>query len=216
MGHRNEVWSFDINPSETRLISGSSDHELRVWSLKRPDSDSGGAAAANDEDGKQDEESRKVRKLTSGSSPSSSSLLYSAEEAAANDIATFYGILKRTGSGGAGGVPSQRVAQIRFNARGTLLAVAGAEKLLEMFSVRTAEEVKRKVARRVRRAREKREKAEKKKGGKKEEKMEQSDSEEDDETDEAKLSQVTPSVQNFVLLISSTVCLFSSWANLLL
>lgn len=35
VGHRNEVWSFALNPQETRLITGSSDSKLRVWSLDK-------------------------------------------------------------------------------------------------------------------------------------------------------------------------------------
>jgi hypothetical protein len=46
----------------------------------------------------------------------------------------------------------------RFNARGTLLGVLSADKLIDWFSVRTPDEVKKKVARRIKRAREKKEK----------------------------------------------------------
>lgn len=31
--HRNEVWSFDIDDDETRLVTGASDDKIRVWSL---------------------------------------------------------------------------------------------------------------------------------------------------------------------------------------
>lgn len=33
VGHRHEVWSFDVNEPETRLVTGSSDGELRVYQL---------------------------------------------------------------------------------------------------------------------------------------------------------------------------------------
>ena len=33
MGHRSEVWSFDVNADESRLITGAGDNELRVWRL---------------------------------------------------------------------------------------------------------------------------------------------------------------------------------------
>lgn len=33
LGHRNELWSFDINPEETRMITGSVDTKLRLWTL---------------------------------------------------------------------------------------------------------------------------------------------------------------------------------------
>lgn len=35
VGHPSEIWSFDVNPEQTRLIT-LSDHNLRVYSLERP------------------------------------------------------------------------------------------------------------------------------------------------------------------------------------
>jgi U3 small nucleolar RNA-associated protein 12 len=35
VGHRSEVWTFDINAQETRLVSGSVDTKLRVWCLDK-------------------------------------------------------------------------------------------------------------------------------------------------------------------------------------
>lgn len=44
VGHRAEVWALDVNPSGTRLVTGSTDAELRVFAIHpRPEA---GAAAA--------------------------------------------------------------------------------------------------------------------------------------------------------------------------
>ena len=49
----------------------------------------------------------------------------------------------------------ERAALVRYDPTGSLLAVLGAGKSLEVFSVRAAEEAKRKLTRRTRRQREK-------------------------------------------------------------
>src|SRR5437763_227946 len=33
VGHRNEVWSIDVNKEQTRLVTASQDNKIRVWSL---------------------------------------------------------------------------------------------------------------------------------------------------------------------------------------
>ncbi|CAM9484346.1 unnamed protein product, partial [Discosporangium mesarthrocarpum] len=33
VGHRGEVWGLDVNPRCTRLVTGASDNQLRMWSL---------------------------------------------------------------------------------------------------------------------------------------------------------------------------------------
>ena len=39
VGHRKEVWGFDINKEETRMYSGTSDNQIRLWSLTYPNDD---------------------------------------------------------------------------------------------------------------------------------------------------------------------------------
>jgi U3 small nucleolar RNA-associated protein 12 len=34
-GHRSEIWSLDVHPSGTRLVTGAADRQLRVWSLEK-------------------------------------------------------------------------------------------------------------------------------------------------------------------------------------
>lgn len=33
VGHRSEIWSFDLNADQTRVVTGSSDNLLRIWSI---------------------------------------------------------------------------------------------------------------------------------------------------------------------------------------
>ena len=33
VGHRSEVWSLDVSPDGTRLVTTASDAQLRVWSI---------------------------------------------------------------------------------------------------------------------------------------------------------------------------------------
>lgn len=159
IGHRNEVWSFDISPDQRYLVSGSTDHDLRVWALRVPTSTTADAPTADTTD----EAARKARKTSSDASPASASSsidqtlppqhAVAFASAAPTDAAALHGTLRRA-------CTTQRVAQIRFNHGGSLLAVASADKMLEVFTVRSADEVKRKVQRRLKRARERKERRE--------------------------------------------------------
>lgn len=35
VGHRSEVWSLDVSPDETLLVTGSADRELRLWNIEK-------------------------------------------------------------------------------------------------------------------------------------------------------------------------------------
>jgi U3 small nucleolar RNA-associated protein 12 len=56
-GIKGEVWSLDVNPSETRLVTAASDLELRVYALQP----AGGAAAAGAGDGEGGAAARSAR-----------------------------------------------------------------------------------------------------------------------------------------------------------
>jgi U3 small nucleolar RNA-associated protein 12 len=112
VGHRSEVWSIGINPEGTRMISGSSENQLQVWSVK--DSSKKNYEESSDED---------------------------------DVLFELKGVLPR--------VTRERVAMIRFSKTSNLCGVQSAGKTLEIFRMRTAEEVKKKMARREKRSREK-------------------------------------------------------------
>eukprot|EP01050_Picozoa_sp_SAG11_P004157 SAG11_NODE_258_length_11542_cov_35.970899_14_plen_259_part_00 len=48
VGHRNEIWSVDANPQETRIITAGKDSELRVWGWREASE-----VSRHSEDGKQ-------------------------------------------------------------------------------------------------------------------------------------------------------------------
>jgi hypothetical protein len=119
------VWSFDINPDETRLVTGSNDGDLRIWALHLPtdttatttasssassSSSAAAAAAASDSN----PAARKARKLHAAADAAASAHGPAAHAppewltvASGSDVATLYGIIKRTAG-------THRVSSIRF------------------------------------------------------------------------------------------------------
>jgi U3 small nucleolar RNA-associated protein 12 len=50
VGHRSEVWSLDVSPDGTRLVTTASDTQLRMWSIEQAsDSSNSSTAAASTE-----------------------------------------------------------------------------------------------------------------------------------------------------------------------
>ena len=88
VGHQHEVWCFDVNPTETRLIAGSTDSFLRVWTLQMPGSNV-------DNNGIESIQPNKSRKLVHQANPSSIQQSDSSVDLA---YATYYGTLSRTGT----------------------------------------------------------------------------------------------------------------------
>ena len=107
VGHRSEVWSFDINADETRLYTASTDQQLRVWKLQPNPSAAPAAAPApavaasieskkrkreSAADGNEEDEDHNVHGV-SGTSGLPSVL--SAAESAIPQV-TFYGFVPRS------------------------------------------------------------------------------------------------------------------------
>ncbi|KAG5188489.1 WD40-repeat-containing domain protein [Tribonema minus] len=130
VGHRSEVWSLDVSPDGTRLVTAATDAQLRVWSIaqagdaEQAQKDAAAAAAANDGE--------------------RSDML----------VAVYMGSVLRAAADGA------RAARVRYHAAGALLAVqgGGGGRAVELLRVRGAAEAAKKRRRRVRRHREKAEK----------------------------------------------------------
>lgn len=49
-GHRSEVWTVDVNREGTRMITGSADRQLRVWSLGVEEKENGQPAGSGIEE----------------------------------------------------------------------------------------------------------------------------------------------------------------------
>jgi WD domain, G-beta repeat len=48
VGHRSEVWSLDVSPDGTRLVTTASDAQLRMWSIEQASSSSSTTAASTE------------------------------------------------------------------------------------------------------------------------------------------------------------------------
>ncbi|CAN0569767.1 unnamed protein product, partial [Ectocarpus sp. 12 AP-2014] len=122
------VWSLDVNASCTRLVTGASDNQLRVWALDSQEGGKNSVAADMVVDGEEEE---------SGAGDG-------VEE---DVVAVYMGSVARQGN--------DRAARVRFHCGGPLLGVQGAGKVLEVFRVRDEAQAKKKMKRRLKRAKEK-------------------------------------------------------------
>ncbi|TFK28833.1 WD-repeat-containing protein [Coprinopsis marcescibilis] len=117
VAHRSEVWSLDLNPEQDLIFSGSSEGEVKAWSLNRE--------AATE--GLKEDESGEIVKIVH---PITNLPLNS----------------------------NHRVSQIQFHPTQPYVAFQSHDRSVEVFRVRTEEEIRKKLARRRKRAKEKSEK----------------------------------------------------------
>lgn len=112
VGHRNEVWTLAVSPSGDRLLTGASDNQLRVWSVRQAGGDE---AEAKD-----------------------------ADEGSVLDL--LGSVFRQT---------TDRAARVAYSVSGDLVGVQSAGKTVEIYKLRSKEEIKKKRQRREKRAREK-------------------------------------------------------------
>lgn len=114
VGHRNEVWALAVSPRGDRLLTGASDNQLRVWSVRQPN-------AAGDDKTQDDGDEGNVLGLMGS-------------------------VFRQT---------NDRAARVAYSVAGDLVGVQSAGKTVEIYKLRSKEEIKRKCQRREKRAREK-------------------------------------------------------------
>lgn len=134
-GHRGEIWTSDAvmlrdnknkQQNRWRLITGSSDNQLRVYDIHPPKR----ATLTGEEE--KDLKSDDAIKTTSN----------------IDDVLTYIGSVKRQ--------TNERTALVRFHSKSKLLAVSiHQSKNIEIYGIRSTEESERKRVRRLRRRREK-------------------------------------------------------------
>lgn len=124
-GHHSEIWSIDIDPYERYLVTGSADLELRFYMIKH-DLIDGDSLITNNANDVND-------KLTSNQNKW--------------EVLKQFGEIQRQ--------TKDRVATVRFNKSGNLLACQVAGKVVEIFRVLDESESKRKAKRRINRKKEK-------------------------------------------------------------
>ncbi|KAG9156003.1 hypothetical protein Leryth_012074 [Lithospermum erythrorhizon] len=124
-GHHSEIWSIDADREERYLVAGSADPELRFYTIKHDSADVHSNISNNQAD---------VNKKDTS-------------EGSKWDVLKFFGEIQRQ--------TKHRVATVKFNKSGNLLACQVVGKMVEMFSVLDENESKRKAKRRINRRKEK-------------------------------------------------------------
>ena len=132
IAHRSEVWSLDINPEKSLIFTGSSEGEMKVWKID---------SEALSEGLKEDESGEVV------------TTLLALQIASFNSCAQITKMIHPVTT-----IPlssKHRVSQLSFHPHLQYLAVQSHDRSVEIFRVRTEEEIRKKQARRKKRAREK-------------------------------------------------------------
>ena len=150
VGHRSEIWSLDINPENTLIFTGSNEGEMKVWKI---DTEALSEGLKENESGEVVILSLDVQTAQSNLLPKITKMIH--------PVTTIPLSSKH------------RVSQLLFHSRLQYLAVQSHDRSVEIFRVRTEEEIRKKQARRKKRAR-----------GKKKEKGQQEPDTADDENEE--------------------------------
>ncbi|PWA36891.1 G-protein beta WD-40 repeat-containing protein [Artemisia annua] len=124
-GHHSEVWSIDVDPDQRYLVTGSADLELRFYTIKH-----------ENVDGQSVSETIKTDTDNKDSSVENKW-----------ETLKLFGEIQRQSK--------DRVATVRFNKTGNLLACQAAGKTVEVYRVLDEAESKRKAKRRTNRKKEK-------------------------------------------------------------
>ncbi|PSS04617.1 WD repeat-containing protein [Actinidia chinensis var. chinensis] len=125
-GHHSEIWSIDTDPEERYLVSGSADLELRFYTVKHDLVDEQSVSGGSG-----------VDVVNKSDLPSRNKW----------EVLKHFGEIQRQSK--------DRVATVRFNNSGNLLACQVAGKTVEMFRVLDEVDSKRKAKRRINRKKEK-------------------------------------------------------------
>lgn len=135
IAHQSEIWSVDVDPAGELLFTGTSDGEMKAWSID-------------------------VDALTEGLQESAAGEVgltcFACQWGSLNSDHHFYQLTKMIRPVGI--LPlsqKQRVSQISFHPTEPYLAVQSHDRSVEVFSIRTEDEIKKKRARKRQRAREK-------------------------------------------------------------
>lgn len=133
VSHKESVWSFDINPTGDRIFTGSSDNLLRGFWLSDGDKAKSSSITVDADDKSQ-------VKISLPSIATTSSVIVEPWKLMAAPI-----IRQST----------KRVQTVMYSPEGDLLGVQSADKVIEFYYVRSAEEAKKKMKRRIKRQKEK-------------------------------------------------------------
>ncbi|KAF9170002.1 hypothetical protein BGX21_009742, partial [Mortierella sp. AD011] len=127
VAHRNEVWSCDVNADETVLASGGGDPDIKVWKIDATVLRTGLAVG---------EEAKEVGEEDADG-----------ESSGLVKAITFYGSIPRQSK--------DRVTTLEFHSSQEFLGCQASDKSIELFRIRSIDEIKKKMSRRKKRQREK-------------------------------------------------------------
>ncbi|KAF9435125.1 hypothetical protein BGZ76_006854 [Entomortierella beljakovae] len=127
VAHRSEVWSCDVNADETMLVSGGGDPDIKIWKINSAILQTGLAVGEEAKEvGEEDTEKEGSGHLKA---------------------ITFYGSIPRQSK--------ERVTTLEFNLSQEFLGCQASDKSIELFRIRSIDEIKKKMSRRKKRQREK-------------------------------------------------------------
>ncbi|CAN4121479.1 unnamed protein product [Withania somnifera] len=138
-GHHTEIWSIDVDPEERYLVTGSADLELRFYTIKHDLA--GGQLIANKS------ETDVNKDLPTIANKCETDLNKDLPTENKWEVLKSFGEIQRQSK--------DRVATVRFNKSGNVLACQVAGKIVEVFRVLDESESKRKAKRRISRKKEK-------------------------------------------------------------
>ena len=125
VGHRTEVWSFDIDPLQSVIISGGAEPMLKAWKINWSVLEKSiDEMEIDDQPPQEADEADSLKKAI-----------------------TAYGNIPRNSR--------DRIVTIRFHPSGKFVGVQAADKAVELYQVRDHEQIRKKIQRRKKRAKEK-------------------------------------------------------------
>ena len=183
-----ECWSLDVDPKGARLVVGTADERLHVFSVAGAGSARLGRGAfseddAPDADDEPRDDDRTEHRSTTPSAKASrldSDTALAASAARAASIADASSLLEPMGF--ARRADRSRVSTVRFDENGAFLGVQTVGRAVEVYRCRDARETAKRLKRRAKRKREKR------KSKQKNDDANGSDSDDEDDDDETRIS----------------------------
>ncbi|KAI9091554.1 WD40-repeat-containing domain protein [Phlyctochytrium arcticum] len=137
IAHRGEVWTMDVSPVDQRLlVTGAADGEVRVWDID-PEILAAKLDAAGDS----------VNGGFAADTPAESSNEAGSAAPVVKRAVKSRGTLERQSK--------ERLVTIQVHASGRYIGAQGADRLVEIYRIRSEEEIKKKVARLKKRQKEK-------------------------------------------------------------
>jgi U3 small nucleolar RNA-associated protein 12 len=133
VGHRGEVWALAVDPQERRLVTGSVDQQLRVYTIADEDSSQTLQIAASADDADDTDTlppASRPSRLQASKDASEGPSDGASDGAKRTDVLTLLGTVQRQSN--------DRVVTLEYDEAGEILACQAANKSVELYRVRGA------------------------------------------------------------------------------